>query len=255
MILPKEKQLMVNSYVAFLDILGFKTLIEESFKQDQEEEQLKDIYNSLYNAQSQLKADSYFYEAKPIINVFSDNIAIQIPIYETGEPEAHGIFNDLAKYQLSLALDGYFVRGGVSIGKHFQDEILIFGKAFLKAYLLESKEAIYPRILIDPKGIWGDYWHVGFYGIHRSSFSDSLIQDFDGKWFINYLNVYLFRSLNGEDYKKTEKILLLHKKHVETKLKLYSGIEKNYKKYCWVAKYHNQFSEFYGFSKDYLVSL
>lgn len=44
---------------------------------------------------------------------------------------------------------GILFRGAVVIGDLYNDKIIIFGPAMLEAYELESKKAIYPRIIIE----------------------------------------------------------------------------------------------------------
>ena len=42
-----------------------------------------------------------------------------------------------------------YLRGGVSIGFHYEDDNIIFSDGLIKAYYLESKKSIYPRIILD----------------------------------------------------------------------------------------------------------
>lgn len=51
---------------------------------------------------------------------------------------------------LRLLNEGYLIRGGVTYGSAYFDELSFFGPAVDDAYLLESKKAATPRILIDP---------------------------------------------------------------------------------------------------------
>lgn len=46
---------------------------------------------------------------------------------------------------------GYKPRDGITKGQFFIDDIFGWGSALVDAYLLESKEAIYPRVIIDEK--------------------------------------------------------------------------------------------------------
>lgn len=41
------------------------------------------------------------------------------------------------------------MRGGITKGKFYEDDLFVHGKALIKAVELEEKHAIYPRILID----------------------------------------------------------------------------------------------------------
>ena len=51
---------------------------------------------------------------------------------------------------LQLLNEGYLIRGGVTYGNAYYDELSFFGPAVEDAYLLESKKAVTPRILIAP---------------------------------------------------------------------------------------------------------
>lgn len=43
----------------------------------------------------------------------------------------------------------WLLRGGISIGQLFIDDVMVWGEALLNAYYLEDKVANYPRIIID----------------------------------------------------------------------------------------------------------
>ncbi|KTD05821.1 hypothetical protein Lgra_2598 [Legionella gratiana] len=44
---------------------------------------------------------------------------------------------------------GFLVRGGLSAGKLYHKDQIVFGPALLRAYEIEHKEAIFPRVIID----------------------------------------------------------------------------------------------------------
>src|SRR5260370_26785242 len=50
--------------------------------------------------------------------------------------------------QMNLACSGVFVRGGIAIGRHFENPRMIVSEGLIDAYLLESKEAIVPRVVV-----------------------------------------------------------------------------------------------------------
>jgi len=53
----------------------------------------------------------------------------------------------LEAIQMNLASNGVFIRGGIAIGKHFENERMIVSEGLIEAYLLESKQAVFPRII------------------------------------------------------------------------------------------------------------
>ena len=85
--------------------------------------------------------------------LFSDNLYASFS-YESGNPTSFAdafitciIF--ARTYFENMLNNGIAVRGGISFGSDYSDETIIFSYALVKAYLLESKKAIYPRIVID----------------------------------------------------------------------------------------------------------
>lgn len=140
--------------VAFIDILGFKKLIDDHFsgknkhallllkKALKEAEQFGIIYSKQYLKQ---------YNIKFSFKQFSDCVCISMPLkpnYTT--IESYGVFiNVIRLYQLILLENRILIRGGISIGGHFENANMIFSDALVKSYKLESQSAIYPRILVD----------------------------------------------------------------------------------------------------------
>src|ERR1700756_3728702 len=45
---------------------------------------------------------------------------------------------------------GFLIRGGIALGGLYHSSDIVFGEALIDAYRLESKVAVYPRILISP---------------------------------------------------------------------------------------------------------
>ncbi|HEY4091712.1 MAG TPA: hypothetical protein VGN46_09375 [Luteibacter sp.] len=49
---------------------------------------------------------------------------------------------------LRLLYEGYLVRGGIVFGDAYHDDLSLFGPAVEEAYLIESKQAVVPRIML-----------------------------------------------------------------------------------------------------------
>jgi hypothetical protein len=63
------------------------------------------------------------------------------------------LLGDLILAQADCALDGIFVRGGISIGPFYFDNNTLLSPALVRAYELESKKAVYPIIIISAKDV------------------------------------------------------------------------------------------------------
>ena len=160
--------------VAFVDILGFKSLIERTTKEPALTTSVAAMLHSLHPRSTEVESivsinhalipegnRAQFEEdmARLSKNValqldirlayFPDCISVSAPI--ENEAACFTVFELLAKIYVRI-FDEYalFIRGGLTIGKLVhENDGPIFGPAFIRAYDIESKEAIFPRILLD----------------------------------------------------------------------------------------------------------
>jgi hypothetical protein len=56
----------------------------------------------------------------------------------------------MAIFQMACALQGFLLRGGITIGDIVHDDEVVFGPGLNRAYELESQVARMPRIILDP---------------------------------------------------------------------------------------------------------
>jgi hypothetical protein len=173
--------------VLFLDILGFKELINESIEETKTFEQIKTsirVIREVFKITEKTKERT--------ITQFSDSIAISFLTHQKGE-----VAFLLAKTQeliKKLILKGIVCRGGIAKGKLVHNDTFLFGPAFNEAYKLESKVAIFPRVIIDDRsildiGIENFGYHPANDPKQEESEINSIISvDFDGLHFINYFN-------------------------------------------------------------------
>ena len=152
-----------RAVVTFIDILGFKDLVEH--KSDSEITETLALFRK-HNT----KHPSFPYKTCPsmeenLINIkiifFSDSV-VRIRYASDWEKgpltDGHYMFMLekelilLAEIQSDLLQRGILIRGGITIGEIYYNEEAnqLFGKAMNRAYELESNIANYPRIVIDP---------------------------------------------------------------------------------------------------------
>lgn len=143
---PRSKLHTSKYCVAYLDILGGVNKI----KADTDNKflnLLNMLYVDVFN-----EAQGIFNEDKDIVvKIFSDNILLAIQI-EKESPEKEkkirrllnvvsNIYNEALRY-------GVLLRGAIAVGDLFINEVFVYGAALLDIYEMESKIAIYPRILV-----------------------------------------------------------------------------------------------------------
>lgn len=167
--------------IVFLDFLGFRNIVNKTVNSKSEFNQLLNTLNKIVNfvtfeeeapssvhekeieelakfKDAEYKKNYYKYiknnsledlvHSSPSddrrVTVFSDSIIISYPI---------NCMYDLLLETLSISgailSDGYLVRGGITYGKLYHDERIVFGPAMNRAYDLESKVADVPRIILD----------------------------------------------------------------------------------------------------------
>jgi hypothetical protein len=183
--------------VAFLDILGFKSHIKNYLNPNKDED--REILNKIKFAFEEALNSKY----APILEYaglnlhykqFSDCTCLSIPDFRSN-PEVEAIIHCnfiflLREFYFSMLKFDVYIRGGLSVGFHYEDDNMIFSEGLIKAYELESK-SVYPRIILDDELIRRFKW---FWANHKDTISlfgvdKLLISDWDGSVFINPFNL------------------------------------------------------------------
>ncbi|HBO4973960.1 MULTISPECIES: hypothetical protein [Pseudomonas aeruginosa group] len=157
-------------YVAFLDILGFKAMVESEVKSGE-----GFFLRKLYNCHQKAKS---IFESDPELSViqFSDSIVISRPYSKC---YFESFVERICMYQRYLLEEGLLCRGGVAVNQHFNDESFTFSAGLIDAYMVESTSAKYPRVVVSP-----DVVDLVF---SEGGVSNSLIREDDGLYFVDYL--------------------------------------------------------------------
>lgn len=258
----EQVPILRNSVLAYMDILGYSDMIRESEESGTQQEVLSRLHTTLSKEREWLedkmspkelreliKKDSYALKA------FTDNIVMGWPIRDDAEYELGSAFSKLAFFQLQMVISGFFIRGAISVGNAYVDEITVFGKALAEAHEDESSLARDPRIILTISAMNAAREHLTHYSEPRHApHTRDILQDSDGQWFLNYLDCILIaENEQGPFYEEFRK----HKTIVEQKLQQYRGNPSVWSKYAWVAGYHNYFSDLHSeyFSDDYKINV
>jgi len=156
-----SEQLTMNVHlVAFVDILGFRKKLERIETQEDLKKIHADILG-LHDTFSKTPQDDFEKHEREIsrrkVIALSDALVIAADL-KSPISNIMGIFDNLC-YELDTiglnqayrAINGTFLRGGVSLGQfYFHDDVLI-SKAMKDAYTVESSQTVYPVIALDEK--------------------------------------------------------------------------------------------------------
>lgn len=243
-----------QAYVAFIDILGFSSMVNNSKKPSD----MADLFMALQFIKRNAVA-----KGKLKLIRFSDSIFIVAPI---------DAFTDLIEFlsccaygllvlsQQGPTLDGdiketmkcCLLRGGVTYGDVFSlrkylseknedtttelDDFIV-GPAVSTAYDLESKFAIYPRIIFDFKSLKSS---DDKQNLQEFKDREVIVEDIDGIWYLDYLK---YLCVYRNDGKIIKEVIPKCQQWAANKIKVLTEKE-NFKllvKYKWLHHYLSNF--------------
>ena len=183
----EKRREYVEHYVAFIDVLGFKDLLEK----DASCEEIFSVFESLRNnSHSGLRINGNKVDAFDEVKhyIMSDSIVLYI------RADIQNAFLALVSTCLQLQMNLLFreqpvlLRGGIAKGNLFVDKEIIFGKGLSAAYILENTVSFVPRIVFNKALLDDGNKNSDAFG---TSYWNSMItrQDADELFFVHYLSV------------------------------------------------------------------
>ena len=179
----------------FLDILAFKSHIDESAKEELKRNSNSMTVTKLYstldaiNNAMTFKIEGLEHKNTKVVSQFSDSIVVS---YKLGEESAlFDMLFDIYLLQISLIQRGILVRGAITAGQLIHDERLVFGPALNEAVELE-KLSMYPRVILSQEIIdLGKKYHGSQHTSKHEevSIKSLLNQDLDGMFYVDYFAV------------------------------------------------------------------
>ncbi|MXV20005.1 hypothetical protein [Deinococcus xianganensis] len=252
---------MTRSYVCYWDILGFTALISRGSIEEQNII-LNKIKNAFSKAYQKVNRDNGLWTSR----ILTDNVVIVIKMTEEddGESEIGLLLGMISEIQFELALEGYFIRGGIDYDYIYVDEEIIFGPALINAYKMESA-SLYPRIAFTEAAIEKLRTYHSYYGSPHSNPMRNMIllDNGDGIYFLNYMRgSYLPDMIEDHlSYYEDPKDYVIgpndfpmihhHRDVISENIKRYAKQPEVRRKYNWLANYHNKFCEIHGLPGSY----
>lgn len=225
-----------NRIVAFIDILGWSNQVYKSSKTQDEIVKLGGILKVIQNVSGFLVNLPTLPDGSPFpgdmrITQFSDCIVASTEDSYFGKQGMEFLLQNL--YEITF-VNGIFLRGGVTIGDIHHAANMVFGPALNDAYNLESKEAIYPRIILGH--------HIG---LHWKDTTELLGQTWEKSDHDEYYYYNFMPPFKGGQFFKENKELWKNRLEIFARSILQNAeINKNnssiFNKYVWLARYHDE---------------
>lgn len=239
-----ESPSLLPAIVCYADILGFRALTEHAYETGKGTEFLQKVKNALAEAYETLrKAQTFDGLADPVFGVkaFTDNIVVAYPVsspdYRLGEPELYTLLSLFAHVQARLVVDKFLLRGGIAFGDHYQDDNIVFGKAFLDAVDLDESEHA-PRLVVasSVESLVSKHLSLSSDNPDAPLYKQLLEDPSDERLFINYLwsafEHFPPAPIDSE-------LLASHRDFVLESLNKHQSDPSVRAKYEWMAVYHN----------------
>lgn len=226
-----------KSIVAFVDILGFRAMIEDDPKG---ERFIPIIEKAIEEALTfaRISIDLGNNPAELEYRVFSDNICFWMPMrYHTLSVSL--LLSVVAEFQLAMVFNGVFCRGGIALGYHHASEHILYGPALVESVGLEHSTSN-PSIAIS-NDIAEEVHLIGFplqmHQFHKIAKGEP--------WFVNYLSKAFFI-----EKRPSLKLLEHHHDVVLGKLNEHRNEPRILSKYEWIAAYHNDIVSMFTFKEE-----
>lgn len=236
-----------NRLTCFIDLLGFKSAIDQSLNEPLIAKALFDLFEQFRGAELEKVVygtvpyltetgmisaaehhgdnivdamDSHF---DLVVTQFSDSFVISAP---ANNPSSCNLLLKalrLINVQFFFGL-GMLMRGGMSVGKlvHKRGGAL-FGPAMNEAYAIESKSAVYPRVVVSDQVF--DFYNKTLVLAARASDEPFIKRGFDGVAYFDLVSCFLdMRGFKGErtkiseQFKKVEEDILSSSKASHPKI-------------------------------------
>ena len=185
-----------NRVTAFIDILGFKDILSQTVgkKDEDQTDKIEEIfmaYKAIRDVWDLDDKDNEYRKSIPNnskqITTFSDCVVVSFRANEKSE-----IFYTLLEIKwmiMRLIYRGILCRGAITYGKLIHTDQVLFGPALAEAYILESKAALYPRVILDRDiiDLAGKFRSSHHRQSEEQEYVESLLEkDSDGMYYIDY---------------------------------------------------------------------
>lgn len=213
-------------------------MIRSAEKESRCQRLLAELYRPLKDARGWLEDSNLEYLGEPpekhrfALRAFTDNIVMGWPLRNSAGAALRRALEKVSWFQIDMATHGFFVRGAITVGEVFIDDIAVFGPALLDTYDAEREHAVMPRVILTARAAQAEQEYRA-----TDPLSQYTLRDADNRLFVNYLEA----ATHNEQL--MENLITQHRNQVTSKLEEFKADAKIWSKYRWVAEYHNSFCD------------
>lgn len=235
-----------------MDVLGFSRLVRNSVATGTVQRVFEKFRGQFLRLARDLGSDAppdpqIGYAIDWRVMAFSDNVVLGVPSQIIGVEMFNTVVGLISSAQLTLALEGYFVRGGISKGLLFMDHEMVYGPALIDAHDLEHSIALHPRIVLSR-----DLHQQVSAQETSSGYPDPLLLlDSEGAVYLNYMENLILAGSDIVDWNGVDTHRALIEEHL-TELRDEPEVRS---KFCWLAQYHNAFCDNHSDGQGFKSSL
>ncbi|MGR0183446.1 hypothetical protein [Azospirillum aestuarii] len=227
-----ETVVYTERYVAFVDVLGFRSIISKSATNPAVVERVHAALAGISRLAAARRSTTLGFE----VTSFSDNVVLSIPVSPQGLLHLIQTINGFSQDLLGL---GMLFRGAVVRGFALHTHEVIFGPGMVEAYQLESTISFHPRIMLGPAVLADARKYAQKQKLWREAFPRYIVEEPRD---IPYLSP--FASWPDDDAAWADDAvakLFLLRTIIESGLIENSGTPHVSEKYRWLARQLNSF--------------
>ena len=223
--------------VAFFDILGFSNMVSADMTDEEAQERIEHFDDALKFCRENYGKPWSWESGEFSVKMFSDCICVSVP---ADIENVDAFFSILTYLQAIYSLNDIALRGGVTVGRHYVNEQIIFSEALVEAYKLEQATK-QPRIVVSDKlrAFIMDDTSTNERRVAASLFQSAYVQKDpeDDRVFLDYLNFMPAAKDDGD-------MLRRHRDWIVKNLAEQSD-DRIRAKYIWLRDYHNRWCNKY----------
>lgn len=217
--------------VAFIDVLGFKDVVDAAGQGGNKHAELEALIDLLESAIPNLDGTVSPTVPKDLIPkhiYISDSIILSAPLTSSEMPNYRGLsILVMRAIQIShlLLSKGYLLRGGVSVGSVWHTDSNIVGPAYQEAYQIETKTLV-PRVELSPGA--KNHW------LNTEGHSNKMCLDYMNTFMVNVLHEFYIQN---DSYGAAERAFENYSRIVDSNLRATNHPESVRYKWWWFKEY------------------